>query len=77
MEQKIMESRRLSDVVAALRQGLGDDLVAVALFGSRARGEAVEGSDWDIFVLAHHLPSGILERYRRLKRLLPDQWRGV
>lgn len=76
MGREITESRYLSDVVAALRQGLSDDLVAVALFGSRARGEAGEGSDWDIFVLAHHLPNGILERHQRLKRLLPDVWRG-
>jgi len=74
--QEITESACLSDVVAALREGLGDDLVAVALFGSRARGDAGEGSDWDVFVLAHHLPGRILERHQRLKRLLPDAWRG-
>lgn len=27
-------------------------------------------------MLAHYLPSRILERHQRLKRLLPDAWRG-
>jgi len=32
--------------------GLSDDIDAVLLFGSRARGEAVPTSDWDVAVLA-------------------------
>ena len=30
-------------IVSELREGLGDELVAAVLFGSRARGEAREG----------------------------------
>jgi predicted nucleotidyltransferase len=33
-----------------LRERLGDNLVAVTLFGSRARGTAGEGSDFDFIV---------------------------
>lgn len=43
-------------IVSALREGLGDELVAVVLFGSRARGEAHQGSDWDVLVIANGLP---------------------
>lgn len=67
---------RLRVVVEALRQGLGDNLVAIVLFGSRARGEATEASDWDLFVLAHNLPSSPLQRHIQITTLLPVQWRG-
>jgi predicted nucleotidyltransferase len=66
----------LEEVVAAFRQGLGDDLVAVVLFGSRARGEADEASDWDLLVIACHLPERTFKRYRWLKGMLPVAWRG-
>ncbi len=63
-------------VVSGLREGLGDDLVAVVLFGSRARGEAREGSDWDLLVIARGLPERTLERSFRLKKMLPSLYRG-
>lgn len=66
----------LSPVVAALRQGLGDKLVAVVLFGSRARGDATQASDWDLLVIARHLPSRFFQRHIQLKMLLPVEWRA-
>jgi len=66
----------LSPVVTALRQGLGDNLVAVVLYGSRARGDATKTSDWDLFVIAHNLPSSPLQRHFQLTTLLPIEWRG-
>ena len=66
----------LVEVVAALQEGLGDDLVAVVLFGSRARGEADEASDWDLLVLARHLPDKAFPRHLKLKGMLPAGWRG-
>jgi hypothetical protein len=50
--------------------------VAVVLFGSRARGEADEASDWDLLVIARHLPDKVLERHLWLKSTLPVAWRG-
>ncbi len=63
-------------IVSGLKEGLGGDLVAVVLFGSRARGEAREGSDWDFLVVARDLPDRTLERAFRLKRMLPPLYRG-
>lgn len=38
------------EYASRLRDRLGDELVAVTLYGSRARGDAREGSDFDIIV---------------------------
>src|SRR4051812_22808996 len=66
----------LNRVVSKLREGLREDLMAVVLFGSRARGEAHEGSDWDILIVARRLPERTLERAIRLKQMLPPEYRG-
>jgi predicted nucleotidyltransferase len=60
-------------VVAALREGLGKRLVAVVLFGSRARGDANPESDWDLLILAEGLPEDPLERHFFVSRLLPSK----
>jgi len=64
------------EVLAALKQNLGDGLVSVILFGSRARGEAHENSDWDLLIVARDLPSRHLKRHIQLKEFLPATWRG-
>jgi len=69
-------SRELTPAVRALQQGLGKKLVAVVLFGSRARGDAKEESDWDMLVIAKDLPKRQMERYRKTKEILPQKWRG-
>ena len=46
------------------------------LFGSRARDEAREGSDWDFLVVARNLPERTLERTFRLKKMLSPLHRG-
>lgn len=66
----------LNEVVAALKQHLGSELVAVVLFGSHARGDAREDSDWDVFVIAKHLPSGLFERGQILRSWLPPSCRA-
>lgn len=66
----------LAPVVQALQQGLGQQLVSIVLFGSRARGDAKEESDWDLLVIAKDLPDRHFERYRRLKDIFPPNWRG-
>ena len=66
----------LGQAVEALQRGLGDRLISVVLFGSRARGEAREDSDWDLLVLARDLPSRLFQRHRVLKQMLPAAERG-
>lgn len=63
-------------VLAALKRSLGDRLVAVVLFGSRARGEADEHSDWDLLLVARDLPQKPFQRHLHLKQMLPADWRG-
>ncbi len=48
--------------VSRLRAGLGDDLRAIWLYGSRARGEARAESDVDLLVIA----DGGRDRYQRI-----------
>lgn len=59
-------------MVAALRAALGEKLIAVALYGSWARGDAGRGSDVDLLVIARDLRHGrdqmldprfVVERY--------------
>ena len=45
---------------------LGDQLVAVALFGSVARSDAGAGSDVDLLIVARNLPAGQFARKRLL-----------
>jgi predicted nucleotidyltransferase len=66
----------LGQAVEALQRGLGDRLISIVLFGSRARGEAREDSDWDLLVLARDLPSRLFQRHRILKQMLPAAERG-
>ena len=49
-------------IVTTLKEKLGDDLIAAALFGSYARGDYREGSDIDILLIARNLPENHLER---------------
>ena len=70
------ESGLLNGIASNLKEGLGGDLVAVMLFGSRARGEAHEDSDWDVLVIARRLPGRTLERAIQLKQMLPPECRG-
>ena len=59
-----------AQAVEALRQGLGERLVAAVLFGSRARGQARAESDWDLLVIARDLPRHLFERQLSLHTLL-------
>jgi predicted nucleotidyltransferase len=67
----------LSQIVTALQEGLGERLVAVVLYGSRARGQAREASDWDLFIIARDLPVQLWARHVLLKRFLPAAYRGA
>jgi len=67
----------LSQIMTALQEGLGKRLVAVVLYGSRARGQARQASDWDLFIIATDLPMQHWERHILLKRFLPAAYRGA
>jgi len=66
----------LRPLVESLQDGLGQNLVAVVLFGSRARGEQRKASDWDIFVLARSLPVSPMKRYAPLRELCDGEPEG-
>lgn len=69
-------THQLQPVVAALQEALSDDLIALVLFGSRARGDAQPESDWDLLLIARELPVRAFARHLYLKRSLPAAWRG-
>lgn len=66
---------QLQPVIAALQEALGDDLVALVLFGSRARGDARPDSDWDLLLIAKNLPDSPWRRQQQILSLLPLAWR--
>ena len=61
-----IETSYLREAVDRLREAFGVKLIGVALYGSRARGEAREESDVDLLVVAQDLPSNWQERTRAL-----------
>jgi predicted nucleotidyltransferase len=71
VQQDVFEPGIADRATQAIARALGDRLVAVVLFGSRARGKANEESDWDLLVVAQDLPRSPLERLISLKQPLP------
>jgi|CXWJ01.1.fsa_nt_gi predicted nucleotidyltransferase len=67
----------LKPMLLTLQEQLGERLVAIVLFGSRARNEAKVESDWDLLLIADDLPQKALDRHLFVKQLLPIQWRSV
>lgn len=62
--------RVTEQAVAALSEAFGEHLFAVVLFGSRARGDAREDSDWDLLVIADGLPANRFDRQLLINGLL-------
>lgn len=60
MQQSVVELCGLA--VKSLLSRFGEDLLAVVLFGSYARGEAAGTSDLDFFVVARNLPRDLIRR---------------
>lgn len=60
---------QLGEFLQRLRSHFGDGLVTVAVFGSRARGEARLESDLDVLIVAEGFPKSRLERQLVLLRL--------
>ena len=57
-------------IVEFLYQKLGEDLIAVALFGSCARGDFHAGSDIDLLVIAQNLPANRVDRLMFLNDII-------
>jgi len=68
-----VDQRLLQQSVHALVAALGPNLVALALFGSRARGEARESSDVDLILIAHDLPRNPFARRRLVQEPLLEE----
>ena len=66
----------LRPLVESIREGMGQNLIAMVLFGSRARGEQRRSSDWDIFVLARSLPVSPMKRHAQLQSFHRDEADG-
>jgi len=49
-------------IIKEYKNYLGDKLIAIVLFGSRARGDHKEKSDFDILIIASDLPERYLAR---------------
>lgn len=65
----------MAPVLCALKRGLGDSLVAVVLFGSRAREDADEHSDWDLLLIARDLPQKSFQRHLTIREATwPTGW---
>lgn len=76
MSQPVQLRNQLQPLITALQEALGDNLIALVLFGSRARGDARPDSDWDLLLLARNLPRRPFARHLYLQKILPERWRG-
>ncbi len=65
-----------NQAINALCAALGERLIAVVLYGSRARHEADEDSDWDLLVIARGLPKNYWERHLFFVQALPVNCRS-
>ena len=70
-------SRGLESALETLKSQLGNDLIAIVLFGSRARGKRGRSSDWDLFIVAEGLPENPFDRQLVLRALLPRDAGGI
>jgi predicted nucleotidyltransferase len=57
-----MNNTFASRLIEAYKTHLGDKLISIILFGSRARGDYNESSDFDILIIASSLPERHLAR---------------
>lgn len=63
----------LTNYVDKVRELFGERLVFVGLQGSRARGEATEGSDIDVVLILDELTPDDLKAYRTMLDTLPER----
>ncbi len=61
-----VEREVIDSFVKELRGKLGNEIVFIRLFGSKARGDFLEDSDIDIFVLVKEKTADVKEKVRNL-----------
>jgi len=64
----------LKEAVDCYKTYLGESLVSIVLFGSRARGDATESSDYDLFIIAKELPVKFFRRKLFIRTPLKGQF---
>ena len=69
-----MKTPGLERVVDCYREFLGKNLISIVLFGSQARGEAKETSDYDLFIVARDLPARPFKRVLFIRSPLRGQF---
>lgn len=61
-------------IVNLYKEFLGDRLISIILFGSRARGDANPKSDYDLFIIAEELPLRPFQRLLYIRQPLKGQF---
>jgi uncharacterized protein len=64
----------LKRIVDCYKDYMGDHLISMILFGSRARGDAKESSDYDLFIVAEELPPKPFKRVLFIRSPLKGQF---
>lgn len=64
----------MKKIVNCYKDYLGDHLISMVLFGSRARADAKETSDYDIFIIAEDLPLRPFQRVLFIRNPLKGQF---
>ena len=61
-------------IVNCYKDYLSNHLVSIVLFGSHARGDAKETSDFDLFIIAEELPVKVFQRILFIRKPLKGQF---
>jgi predicted nucleotidyltransferase len=64
----------LNKIAKCYKEYMGDRLVSIVLFGSHARGDAKETSDYDLFIIARELPLRHFQRLLYIRKPLQGQF---
>lgn len=73
-ELEMDQSPIYEKIVNLYKEYLGNRLISIVLFGSFARGDAKETSDYDLFIIAEGLPSKPLKRILFIRTPLQGQF---